>query len=344
MSFTTYIEEDEIKEKWLKVKKFFFLKESTYDMTSKCNMDCEGCYYFAGDKSFTKDETGPEQWKTLFEAEKERGITFVVLAGAEPTLVPELCKVAYQTIPHGAIATNGILKVPEDIKYRIHISVWGDDDYSLTYRKVKNCLNRQLSAYSEDDRAVFVYTFTKQNIDQIDDIAKRLFENNCKLTFNQFSAPVNYQGELRFDQYARDKMKNKIYQLIDLYKNNILYSGYNIEVHSHSDSLHQQFSCPYPRMNQKNKTMGLGKTFRQYRSDLSRDDSAACCVPDTDCNDCRHYAAGSAIITSKLPRHVDSREMFCKWLDYVDNYLAVWVHGYEKSQDLAKTNKLEVFI
>ncbi len=343
MSFSTYIEEDGIKEKWLKVKQYFFLKESTYDMTSRCNMDCDGCYYYAGDKSLTKDETDSEKWRTLFEAEKERGITFVVLAGAEPTLVPELCRIAYQTIPHGAIATNGIIKIPEDIQYRIHISVWGDDEYSLTYRKVKNCLKRQLSAYSEDDRAVFVYTFTHHNIDQVDEIAKQISDHNGKLTFNQFSAPVNYQGELRLDQYSRSKMRDKIESLIDTYKSTILYSGYNTEVHSHSDSLHQQFSCPYPRMNQKNKAIGLGKTFRQYRSDLSWDNSAACCVPDTDCNDCRHYAAGSAIVTSRLLRHVDSREKFCKWLDYVDTYLAVWVHGYEKSEDLAATKKLEVF-
>jgi hypothetical protein len=57
-------------------------------------------------------------------------------------------------------------------------------------------------------------------------------------------------------------------------------------------------------------------------------------VPDTDCDDCRHYAAGSAIVTSKLFRHATDPETFRAWLDYVDTYLAVWVTGYEKGSNL----------
>ncbi len=341
--FSSYLEDPAINEKWLKVKKYFFLRESTYDMTNKCNLDCDGCYYYAGEKHLTKDETDPEKWKALFQSEKERGITFVVLAGAEPALVPEFCKIAYDIIPHGAIATNGIVLIPKDIQYKIHISVWGDDEYSLTYRRVKNCLDRQLKAYNGDDRSVFIYTFTKHNIDHVDDIAKRIIEADCKLSFNQFSATENYNGDLKLDAPAREKMRDKMLHLMDIYGDNILYSSYNAEVHSHEKSLNDQFSCPYPRMNKK-RVMGLGRTFRQYRSNLTWDDSAACCVPDTDCSDCRHYAAGSAIVTSKLLKHVDSKEQFSCWLDYVDTYLSVWVHGYKKSQNLVKNIRKEMFV
>ena len=61
---------------------------------------------------------------------------------------------------------------------------------------------------------------------------------------------------------------------------------------------------------------------------------ASCCVPDTDCADCRHYAAGSAIVTARMNRHVGSPDQFRSWLDYVDTYLAVWVQGYGKSPNL----------
>jgi hypothetical protein len=60
----------------------------------------------------------------------------------------------------------------------------------------------------------------------------------------------------------------------------------------------------------------------------------ACCVPDTDCVDCRHYAAGSAVVTARLYRHVSNLATFKSWLDYVDTYLAVWVMGYEKGDNL----------
>jgi hypothetical protein len=80
--------------------------------------------------------------------------------------------------------------------------------------------------------------------------------------------------------------------------------------------------------------IGLGRSFRQYRSDLSWDRSVACCVPDTDCEDCRHYAAGSAVVTARLHRHVTDPDTFRSWLDYVDTYLAVWVMDYEKGKNL----------
>ncbi|MDH5680275.1 MAG: radical SAM protein [Spirochaetota bacterium] len=337
--FSSYLQDPKISEKWFKIKQFFFLKESTYDMTNKCNLDCEGCYYYAGDKSLVENQTDPENWRQMFQAEKARGITFVVLAGAEPALVPELCRVAYEEIPHGAIATNGLKTIPKDINYKIHISVWGDDEYSETYRKVKACLHKQLTAYKNDDRAVYIYTFTRENIDQVDEVAKQIVNAGGLLSFNQFSAPVNYLGDLKLDRYARDKMKDKTLNLMDKYKSSILYSSYNAEIHSHDKSLHELFSCPYPRMNNKNKVVGLGKTFRQYRSDLTWDSSVACCVPDTDCGDCRHYAAGSAIVTSKLLSHVETKESFSNWLDYVDTYLSVWVYGYEKSENLISSSK-----
>jgi len=48
--FSDIIGESEIRERWEKVRKYFFLRESTYDMTNRCNIRCEGCYYYVGDK------------------------------------------------------------------------------------------------------------------------------------------------------------------------------------------------------------------------------------------------------------------------------------------------------
>jgi hypothetical protein len=40
------------------------------------------------------------------------------------------------------------------------------------------------------------------------------------------------------------------------------------------------------------------------------------------------------VVTARLYRHVKSLEAFKSWLDYVDTYLAVWVMGYEKGENL----------
>jgi hypothetical protein len=152
-----------------------------------------------------------------------------------------------------------------------------------------------------------------------------------------FSAPVGYDGDLSHTVGSLRECRKTMVNLLEKYPGTILFSNYNAVVHTHSLGLHELFRCPYPRMN-PSTDIGLGRSFRQYRADLSWNRSAACCVPDTDCNDCRHYASGSAVVTARMFRHATDPDTFKAWLDYVDTYLAVWVMGYEKSPNLSHVN------
>ncbi|NNL78805.1 MAG: radical SAM protein [Desulfobacterales bacterium] len=331
--FSEILADDQIHQRWEKVRRYFFLRESTYDMTNRCNIRCEGCYYYEGDKQFARENKDPAAWRELMQAEKARGITYVVLAGAEPSLASELCEVCYQVMPLGTIASNGLKFIPESVNYKIHISVWGNDETSLNIRKAKNMLVRQIENYKGDPRAIFIYTFTRDNIDQCREVAAILAGHDCKLTFNMFSAPVGYDGPLRHTPSSLEKCRKTMTDLLAEYPQNVLYSNYNIVSHTHRYGLHDLYSCSYPRMN-SSTAIGLGRSFRQYRTDLTWNREVACCVPDTDCADCRHYAAGSAVVTARLFRHAIDPDRFKSWLDYVDTYLAVWVMGYEKGDNL----------
>jgi uncharacterized Fe-S cluster-containing radical SAM superfamily protein len=322
-----------IRDRWEKVRQYFFLRESTYDMSNRCNIRCEGCYYYEGDKQFARENKDPQAWRDLMRAEKERGITYVVLAGAEPSMATELCQVCYEEIPLGTIASNGIKFIPESIQYKIHISVWGNDETSLKIRKARNMLGRQIENYQNDPRAVFVYTFTRNNIDQVHEVAAQLAEHDCRLTFNMFSAPVGYHGSLGHTADSLAETRDTMIALLLKYPGNVLFSYYNATAHTHRKGLHDIYDCSYPRKN-PSTDIGLGRTFRQYRTDLSWDRDVACCVPDTGCMDCRHYASGSAVVTARMFRHATDLDTFKSWLDYVDTYLAVWVMGYEKGDNL----------
>jgi organic radical activating enzyme len=322
-----------IRERWEKVRRYFFLRESTYDMTNRCNIRCEGCYYFTGAKQFAEEHPDESVWRSLMQAERERGITFAVLAGAEPSLVPQLCRICAEIIPCGAIATNGLKALPRDIDYRIHISVWGNDRTSSEIRKADNLLVRQMANYRDDPRAVFVYTFTPHNIDEAKEVTALLAANGQQITFNMFSAPIGYTGPLRHSPASLARTAEMMTELLHDHPRTVLFSAYNIVAHTHALGLHDLFSCPYPRRN-PSTAIGLGRSFRQYRTDLQWDRAAACCVPDTDCRDCRHYAAGSAVVTARMFRHATDPETFAAWLDYVDTYLAVWMHGYTKGPNL----------
>jgi MoaA/NifB/PqqE/SkfB family radical SAM enzyme len=331
--FSELLAQPEVRQRWEKIRKYFFLRESTYDMSNRCNLRCDGCYYYEGEKQFAVENGSVEAWQHLMRDEKKRGITYVVLAGAEPSLVPELLEVCFQEIPLGSIATNGLKKIPESVGYKIHISVWGNDETSLRVRKAKDLLIKQVDNYRNDPRAVFVYTFIRDNIDEVHEVTRRLVADDCRLTFNVFSSPVGYAGPLRHDGESLKRVQAAMMALLERYPQNVLFSAYNAVAHTHKSSLHDLYTCLYPRQN-RSQDLGLGRSFRQYRTDLKWDRSAACCVPDTDCADCRHYASGSAVVTARLYRHAHESATFKSWLDYVDTYLAVWVMGYPKGKNL----------
>ncbi len=331
--FSDLLADPVIRRRWEKVRRYFFLRESTYDMTNRCNIRCDGCYYYEGDKQFAVENLNPGDWRALMRSEKDRGITYVVLAGAEPSLVPELLQVCYDEMPLGCIATNGFKKIPESVGYKIHISVWGNDLTSERTRRAKNLLKKQIENYRGDPRAVFVYTYTRENIHEADEVAAELAAHDCRLTFNVFSSPLGYNGALRHHAASLAQTRDSMVTLLHRYPKQVLFSYYNAVAHTSLQGLHDLYSCSYPRCN-LSQDIGLGRSFRQYRTDLNWDRSVACCVPDTDCDDCRHYAAGSAIVTARLYRHVITPDTFKSWLDYVDTYLAVWVTGYEKSENL----------
>ncbi len=170
-------------------------------------------------------------------------------------------------------------------------------------------LSRQIDNYREDPRAVFVYTFTPQNIDEARQVADTLAATGQQVTFNMFSAPVGYEGTLRHTADSLGSTARMMAELMADFPQTVLFSHYNITAHTSASGLHALFSCTYPRRN-PSTAIGLGRSFRQYHTDLRWDREAACCVPDTDCEDCRHYAAGSAVVTARMFRHAIDAETF----------------------------------
>lgn len=342
MGFTEYLQVPELAERYRKVKKYFYLRESAYDVTSVCQLRCEGCYFFEGDKHKTLDHRDPAAWRAFFEQERRRGITYVVLAGAEPALVPRVLEACHDVIPLGSIASNGLKAIPRDIGYRIHLSVWGNSAGDPKYRRWANgkpgpdCLPAQLRNYRDDGRVIFVFTFNHENVDELDEVAERIHGSGHKLTFNVFSSPNGSRSPLQLREVLK-RTRDKMLQTRERYPETVIYSQYNAEVHTQPAGLHDLFGCVYPRaqmLSGHNVTSGIGTTFRSYRTDFTHSMQSDCCVPDTDCADCRHYAAGSAIVSSRLGTHVNSEQRFRGWLDYVDTYLAVWLREYKKGTDL----------
>ena len=70
--FSDILADPLIRERWQKVRKFFFLRESTYDMTNRCNIRCDGCYYYEGDKQFAPENRDADAWRRLMQEKSTR--------------------------------------------------------------------------------------------------------------------------------------------------------------------------------------------------------------------------------------------------------------------------------
>ncbi len=179
------------------------LRTSTYEISSTCNLTCEGCLFFSGEHAHQHaDEKDAASWRAFFRKEAERGITFAFLAGAEPALALDRLRAAWAHIPAGMIVTNGTRRIPDDIGYRIHVSLWGAEETSAITRGA-DVTSKALRNYAKDPRAMFVYTINAMNLGDIRPMAQACADQGVPLTFNYYSPTEVYQGHLNDPQSER---------------------------------------------------------------------------------------------------------------------------------------------
>src|SRR5512134_3476421 len=83
------------------------IRSSIYDVTNRCNLRCQGCFFFSSDEhKAARQENNLGEWESFIEREKERGVTLAILIGGEPTLYLDRVAAFYDRLPTFC-ATNG---------------------------------------------------------------------------------------------------------------------------------------------------------------------------------------------------------------------------------------------
>ncbi len=294
------------------------LRTTGYDISSTCNLNCEGCFYFSGARSNIETDTSEiGDWEAFFQAQAEDGINYAYLAGAEPSLVPERLRLAARHIRYGMIFSNGTRRIPDDIPYRIHISMWGADETSGLARGA-NVNAKALRNYAGDARALFVYTIHKRNIGEIRDAVAACHAAGVPITFNYFSATTDYLKKLqdaasndaayfRFSKADDNLMldaadfaaaRAELTRLMAAYPDTVLYSldydrwvsGPSSPYTLDADGIAED--CAF-RTDPWHRHFQIGREASPEK----------CGNPNVDCSECRTYAAGLTSWT----RHVASQ-------------------------------------
>ncbi len=192
-----------------------------YSVTAECNLNCFGCYA----KQLHKPRNGEfsaAQFSDVIRQADEAGVSYILIAGGEPFLRPELLDV---TAKHRGIIftpfTNGLLVTDEHIrklrnqKHVLPIVSFEGYETETDQRRGQGVFNNGL-ALLEKFRRYGIYfgislTATSKNLDTISErsFIERLTALGCKVFFFINYIPVEKSTEhLVMSQEQFDKLNS----------------------------------------------------------------------------------------------------------------------------------------
>ena len=313
-----------------------FRRPAFYEVATRCNLFCEGCYYFSDDFAPPAHEVKDQSvWEEFFAAEARRGVTMAYFVGAEPALEQERLLAAAKCFPHGNIGTNGTVKLDPAIPYRIGVSVWGVDEEVDTSLRGANAFAKAIRNYAGDPRAIMLFTLTRTNLGDVRRLAEICADHDLPLTFNMYSPTQTYarklaermgpdgrffrisseENNLRWDEGSLAAARRIMDEVLEEYPDTVVYShAYN------------RWATQTGPLYDIDPQTGIARDchsrmvepMRYFKTDLEHAALEKCGTSDTICSECRMYSGGWS---SKFePRDADVRDTaaFGEWLDMID--------------------------
>lgn len=312
-----------------------FRRPAFYEISTKCNVKCEGCYYYETDEQPRVNESDSlSKWDAFFASESARGVSMAYFVGAEPALEQERLNLAAKHFKYGNIGTNGSILIDRSIPFRVSISVWGSDASDEKNRGAR-IYRKAIKNYTGDSRAIFLYTVNKWNVQDIFEVAEMCNDSGLLLTFNIYSPTQRFLSRLDepdFDSNNRffrissihdnpclsDEdllyLRDVIDQLIDNYPDTIVYTRVYNKWSTESGS--RYLIDPNTGFAQNCSARIIG-ALQYYTADLQTA-NLKCCTPGIDCRFCRIYSAGWSSKLELNASSLVSREAFVSWLEMIE--------------------------
>lgn len=196
-------------------------------IATNCNLHCAGCYSRA---NHACEDQKPEnlldenEWGRVFHEAKEMGVGFILLAGGEPLMRPEIIQKASE-IPEliFPIFTNGTLVEAQYLKtFKRHrnlipiISLEGSEKITDA-RRGAGVFHAIVTTMDKLNQNQIFYgtsiTVTKKNIGEVtsDEFLKDLHERGCRIVFYVEYVPVTDESsDLAPEEYEREYLENRL--------------------------------------------------------------------------------------------------------------------------------------
>ena len=321
-----------------------FRKPAFYEVTQRCNLKCEGCYYFESGLEEITEQQSVGAWEGFFAAEAERQVSMAYFVGAEPALHQERLMAAAGHFSHGNVGTNGTVKIDEAVPFRISISMWAGDDETDRKLRGANAFRKAFRNYRGDRRAIVYYTLSRWNLEGARSIAELCRDNGLPLTFNLYSPTATYLSKLR-DGLANDdaffrvsrpddtpmmsaddlaRAERTVLDLMEDFPGTVLYSKAYNAWSTRPSPLHEVDAQTgiAPRCGSR-----ITSLMNYYGADLERKD-VKCCTPDLDCSQCRIMSGGWSTKLQPDTRDLASEDAFANWLEMMEALNRIFVYEH----------------
>ncbi len=199
-----------------------------YDITSKCNLNCEHCYWR---KTYNSSiELTDDEWEKIFIEHKKRGAITAFLTGGEPTLRLNVIKMADSIFDGLGIVSNGTIKIPEYIQRAIYVSIDGPKEIHNKIRR-KDVFDTVISNIQDDKRVVITPTLSTTNYKYIDDLIDITRKTNVRgITFSTYVSHKESGDPLLLEGEKLDWTLKKLKEVLRKNKDIVLLSSYMIKL------------------------------------------------------------------------------------------------------------------
>jgi hypothetical protein len=328
------------------------IRSISVDITSKCNLRCKGCYFFAEEMDKVPLEMNDEAFDTFIEDEKARGTNFVTIVGGEPALVPDRIRKIHQNFKTN-VATNGLIKIPQEglESMPIGIAIWGDHktDSNLRGRGDQDYFSQAMDNYRGDDRAFWYYTVAPGCADEIESVVEQCIANGNPVLFNYYSDVEKLGGTLDYRQ-GFDHVRAEIDRMVARFPGQTFTTPYFNKVITTGRLFEESWGykvCTNLSTNSPVNTVRMqnGKPynphFRAYNADFTT--TRRCCTGITrDCASCFDTWEHFSWIMINMKKHLSTKSDFSNWLTtmyifYLVNRLVDYekgMHNLEKIQQM----------
>lgn len=294
------------------------------DITHKCNIRCQGCYFFAEAMDQNKAPENEEDFDVFVEREKARGTNYATVVGGEPSLMLERLKKLYDNF-WLVVVTNGIRKIPYEgfENLAVACSVWGDHETDKRLRGGGriDVFQKGLENYKDDKRVVWYYTTTPGNAHEIEAVTEQCVANGNYMGYS-FYGDIAHLGGNVDQKRGFGKVCDAIDRMIERYPDRVLHPWYVpkvvAEARLYEDVWGFDVCCTLsddkPRNQERfNNGKAYNSHFRVYNPDLKS--TRGCCRSDKyDCENCYDTWAHIAWIMANLEKHLGSEGEFTNWL------------------------------